>query len=116
VTLSYASDRGDKSTAKWRQAMAKKQLKIPGTEGETIKELNDAAEAYVTERDKRMKLTEKEVAAKDTLINVMKNHKLSVYKDDDADPPLIITLTAGKDQLKVTREESDEDAAEKLSA
>jgi hypothetical protein len=96
--------------------MAKKQLKIPGTETKSIKEIDDAAESYIIERDKRMKLTKKEVDAKVTLIEVMKKHKLTVYKDDDSDPPVVITLTAGKDQIKVTQDESDEEAAEALEA
>lgn len=94
--------------------MAKKQLRIPGTERNAIPELDAAAEVYVKERDKRMSMTEKEVAAKDVLIGMMKKHGLSIYKDEDADPPLIITLTAGKDVVKVVREESDEAAAEAL--
>ena len=92
-----------------------RQPKIKGTERETIKEVNDAAESYVTERDKRMKMTEKEVSAKEKLVEVMKKHELSIYKDDEADPPLIVTLTPGKDVVKVTRDESDESAAEALA-
>lgn len=93
-------------------AKPKKQMKIPGTEPKTIKEVNDAAEAYVDARDERMKKTEKEVEAKEALVAVMKKHDLQVYKDDDAEPPLIVTLTPGVDKVKVTRADGDEDAGD----
>jgi hypothetical protein len=96
--------------------MAKKQKALPGMEKETIAEVDDAAEQYVKERDKRMTMTEKEVEAKQALIYVMRKHKLTVYKDDNVDPPLIVTLADGKPVVKVTRDESDEAAAEALSA
>lgn len=95
--------------------MAKRQKALPGLEKETIGEVDTAAEAYVKERDKRMTMTEKEVAAKDKLIEVMRKHKLTIYKDDNAEPPLIVTLTDGKPVIKVTRDESDEEAAEALA-
>lgn len=93
--------------------MAKRQLKIAGTGGEEIKEVNDAAEAYVEARDKRMKLTEKETEAKEALIAVMKKHDLTVYKDDEANPPLVVTLVPGKDNVKVAEAEveAEEEAA-----
>lgn len=94
--------------------MAKKQLAIPGTERRKIADINAAAEGYVDARDKRMKLTEKEVAAKDALIATMKQHKVDVYRDDDVDPPLVVTLKPGKDGVRVEQleaeEESDDDA------
>lgn len=89
--------------------MARRQTQIPGTEDREIKEVNAAAEAYVTQRDKRMKLTEKEVEAKEALIAVMKKHGLTVYRDDEAAPPLIVTLTPGKDKVKVTEAGGDEE-------
>jgi hypothetical protein len=39
-----------------------------------IKAIEDAAEDYVTVRDKRMKLTDQEVTAKTKLIDVCKRH------------------------------------------
>lgn len=86
-----------------------RQTRIPGTENSEIAEVNAAAEAYVDARDARMKKTEKEVEAKEALIEVMKKHGLSVYKDDDATPPLIVTLSPGKDKVKVTRAEDEAD-------
>lgn len=55
--------------------MAKAQLEIPGTERPVIKAIETAAEAYVDLRDKRMSLLEKEIQAKENLINVMMKHQ-----------------------------------------
>jgi hypothetical protein len=92
--------------------MARKQLEIAGTERKRIKEVDDAMESYVDARDERMALTEKEVDALAALATVMKKHKLNVYRDDNADPPLVVEVTPGEDKIKVKRvkvkEESDE--------
>ena len=95
------------------KAKKPKQTEIPGVERKKVAELDRAAELYVEARDERMELTEKEVAARDALIAVMKKHSLSIYKDDDASPPLVVTLIPGEDKVKVTRadDEAQEDAA-----
>jgi hypothetical protein len=89
--------------------MAKNQLPIPGTERKSIAEIDDAAEAYVKERDKRVKQSEREVDAKQALIAVMQKHKVEVYKDPSADPPLIVTVTPGKPGVKVTEAPDDDE-------
>lgn len=94
--------------------MSKKQLQVPGTERPTVKEIDDAAEAYVEQRDKRMKLSEKEKAAKDALIGAMKKHALTIYRDDSHSPPLVVYLTTGEDKVKV--EAADELADDEDSA
>jgi hypothetical protein len=85
--------------------MAKKQLEVPGTERKTNKEIDDAAEGYVEARDKRMKLGEKEKAAKDSLIAVMKKHGVNVYKDESAG---LIVMLQVKDGVKVSAAEDVE--------
>ncbi len=95
--------------------MPKKQLKIAGTEQERIKEVEDAAEGYVDARDKRMRLTKKEVEAHAALLAVMKEHKLTVYRDESVTPPLLVTLIPGKDKVKVAQtevEDGDEETDE----
>jgi hypothetical protein len=86
----------------------KKQLPIPGTEKETIKEVDTAAEAYVNARDERMQLTERESEAKEALVHVMKKHNLEVYRDENAVPPLVVTLIPGEDRVKVSRAKEEE--------
>lgn len=79
-------------------AKVKKQAEIPGTERKKVAELDHAAEAYVSARDERMELTEREVEARSALISVMRKHNLTVYRDEDAEPPLIVTLVPGEDK------------------
>lgn len=98
--------------------MPRKQLDIPGTERQTIKEIDDAAEAYVDARDARMKKTEKEHEAKDALIAAMKAHNTLVYRDESVDPPLVVTLV-DKSTVKVTEAPAesvgDEDSSEEAA-
>ena len=86
--------------------MAKKQLEIPGTEQEVIEEIEQAAESYVSIRDKRMLLTEKEVAAKEVLSQAMHSHNLTSYSYDD----MMVTVEA-KEKVRVKRiqDVSDDD-------
>lgn len=81
-----------------------KQISIEGTERKQIKEVADAGKEYVRCRDGRMRWTDKEVPAKETLIRVMKKYKLDIYHDDESSPPLLITLKEkpAKDEIKVT--------------
>ncbi len=85
--------------------MTKRQTEIPGTERKSIKELDSAAEAYREERDARMKKSEHESVAKQALIDLMKKHKVDVYRDDDAG--IVVTLIPGKDGVKVTEAENE---------
>ncbi len=94
----------------------KRQLEVPGTERKKLKEANDAAEAYVDARDTRMRHTTKEVEARDALVAVMKKHNLSVYRDDEVDPPLLVTLTPGVDKVKVQRLKDGEEDEESEAA
>lgn len=85
-----------------------KQDELPGVERPKIKEVEDAAEAYEEARDERMKLTEEETEAQVALVEVMKKHKVKVYKRADANPPWIATLTEGKDKASVKRQKKKE--------
>jgi len=70
-----------------------------------IPQLDKLAEAYVTERDKRLKQTPKEVAAKVKLIDALHAHADElrtpdgdlVYRYDER----LITVTPGKEKLRV---------------
>lgn len=88
-----------------------RQSTIPGTERKVDAEVAAAGVAYVQQRDKRMGLTKKEKAAKDALIALMRKKKVDVYRDDDANPPVILTLTEKYDvkATKVQEEDEDED-------
>lgn len=94
--------------------MAKKQKALPGMEREVHEEVDVAAEVYVKTRDKRVKLTEHEVADKAALIAAMQKHKLTVYKDEERG--LVITLTPGKTGVKVQELKDDEAADDEAEA
>lgn len=68
--------------------MPKKQQDLPAIEGEgvapkKIPAVEKAADKYVEIRDKRMAMTEQEVTARAGLIEMMHEHKLTVYTYDD---------------------------------
>lgn len=105
-----------------------RQKDLPGIERKTIEEVDVAAEAYEAARDERMACSESETVAKQALIAVMQKHKLKVYRDENADPPLVVTIEKPDPTVKVKRmptplqaqedendEESDEDAAKALA-
>lgn len=92
--------------------MAKRQAEIPGTERVVDKDVEVCAEVYVKSRNKRIKASEAEVADKTALIEAMRKAKLTVYKDEDHG--LVITITPGKPNVKVTEDEpaNDDEEAE----
>lgn len=84
-----------------------RQKEIPGTERPKIQEVEDAAEVYVKSRDKRIKASKAESTDKAALIAAMQKHKLNVYAI--ADEGLVVTVTNGKPEVKVTEsKEADE--------
>ena len=87
-----------------------KQATIPGTNQKAIPEIDRAAEAYVEIRDKRMKLTTKEVEAQATLVAAMQKHTLTAYRCTSTDDPLDVTMvTVNKAKVRAPK---DEDEAE----
>lgn len=93
--------------------MAEKSQDFPGMERPSIKAIDNAAEEYVQIRDKRMKLTENEVAAKTKLMDVMeKNYdKLGIdgdgnriYRYDE-----MVVIFSDKKNVKVKHITSDPD-------
>lgn len=87
----------------------------PGVAPVRIKEVDELAEDYVKERDKRCRQTPKEVAAKTKLIEALHKHADAIGRDtqgvlryefDD----FVIELKPGKEKLKVsTANEYDEE-------
>ena len=55
---------------------------LPGFEGKSIKEVEDAAEDYVEARDSRMAKQKIEKDCHDRLMLLMGKHKLSAYEYD----------------------------------
>ena len=89
------------------------QAEIPGTERPKIREIDEAAEAYVSVRDTRMSLTEKGVAAKKQLVNLMHAHADDIGRDAEGGlsyrySDMLVTLRPKEEVLKV-KHVSDED-------
>lgn len=94
--------------------MAKKQLEIPGTERPSIKEIEEAAEVYVDARDKRMRMLEKEIAAKANLLTVLLAHEGELETDGEGNRVYsydeeIVILKPGKRNVKVRALKEAED-------
>lgn len=90
-------------------AKPRKQKTLPGMERKVIKEVSDAAEAYVEARDTRMAHTVKEADQKEALLAVMEKNKLEVYTDPDAVPPFTVTIKKGKANVKVEKRDASAD-------
>ncbi len=91
-------------------------MKGPGVEQPEIAEIEEAAEAYVNIRDKRMKLTESEVSTRAVLSTVMHAHAGELPKDEDGNTfyPFDgrrVILLCGKERIKV-KSMDDPDEAE----
>lgn len=61
----------------------KRQGEIKGTERPSIKALDEAATKYVTERDERMRLLQREIDAKATLIQRLHEHEDQLEENGD---------------------------------
>lgn len=100
--------------------MARKQKELPGLERQSIKELDVAIETYNEHRNAWVAAREKVQAAKAQLIQVAKEHKVTTYRDETADPPLVLTLTERDDVVKVVEMapelDEDEDGGEVVEA
>lgn len=85
-----------------------KQTELPGTERAKIPAIEIAADEYVKVRDKRMKLTEQEVAAKTKLTEALLAHEDQLDENGDGDRVYryddeIVILQSGKVNVKVRR-------------
>ncbi len=60
-----------------------RQADLPEMTERKIKDIEEAADDYIEQRDARMSLTKKEVAAKGELKKVMMRHKKDRYESED---------------------------------
>jgi hypothetical protein len=78
--------------------------------------IDQLAEAYVKERDKRLKLTPREVAAKGKLIDALHANKDKLESPDGTITyrydEMTITLTPGKEKLRVTPIDNEDEQRE----
>lgn len=92
-----------------------RQIRIAGTERNDVnEEIENAAEAYVEIRDKRMELTKKEGDSKAVLAAAMKAAKLKIYRCDRMEMEVLIEpgeATLKVKQVKVEATEGDSEDA-----
>lgn len=88
--------------------MAKaKQQDLPEVGDKKFPDLHNAAERYADVRDERMTLTEKEVALKAELLELMHKHKKTSYVCDGVE----ITIVNAEEKVKVKIHGKEEDEA-----
>lgn len=85
----------------------------PGVAPKRIQEIEKAAEAYTTVRDKRVKLSAEEVVAKGNLIGLLHAHEAEIGKDENGVirykfDDTLVELAPKKEVLKV-KDISEED-------
>lgn len=93
--------------------MPKKQAELAGMERPVIKEIEEAAESYRAVRDKRMALTEKEIAAKVNLIQVVSEHHRDLTRNEKGElcyryDDMIVVLKPGSPNVKVRAAHDEE--------
>lgn len=84
-----------------------KQMRISGTEGGTIKELDELAEKYAGLRDRRQQELAKEVECRHSLEEAMAKHRKKLYRADTVG--LVVEIVGGQDKAKVRRIDGGEE-------
>lgn len=79
-----------------------KQAELPGVEKQGNAELDAALELYAEKRDLWVEARTEVQAAKAKLLELAKAAGLTIYRDDNAVPPLVMTLKEREATLKVT--------------
>jgi hypothetical protein len=98
--------------------MAKKQLEVPGTERETIPEVEKVASKYVSTLYERMRLQIDEKVLRQQVLDAMKAHKVKLYivtvetDDEDVDYEIRLKPTGHKLQTKKVKPKVDDDGGD----
>lgn len=79
-----------------------RQQPIPGTERKVNKTVAAAGQAYVHEAALQARQQGKTKAAKELLIAAMQKHGEETFRDDESNPPVIVSLTERRG-IKVTK-------------
>lgn len=88
---------------------ARKQQHLDGMAPPSIPDIDAAAESYADLRDQRMALLQREVAAKQSLLGLMKQHKQSTYRTADG---IDVTVESKEETVKVKRPSANSDEGE----
>jgi hypothetical protein len=82
--------------------MAKKQAELPGMETPRIEELETAIETFFEKRQAWTKAGVELKDAKAMLAELGKKHGITTYRDETANPPLVLALVEREPAVKVT--------------
>lgn len=82
-----------------------RQNELPGIDDRKIPDLHEAALVYEELKQQRMALTPKEVAAKETVLTLMKKHKKKTYRCNGVE----VDLVQETETVKVRVKSGDED-------
>lgn len=97
--------------AKKKKAAAKGRTEtLPGIpKPHHIAEITNAAIEYESVRDTRIEYLAQEIEANEKLVELMKKHDLTEYRDLSLDPPVVVAFKVSeKLRAKVTREKMKE--------
>lgn len=95
-----------KAKAEESKKLAPRTIPLPGTEDERLEEVSAAAAEYQDAKERRMKLTEREVEKQRELLALMKEHKLKRYFDREAG--LLVEVVMTEEKAKVYRRTDDD--------
>lgn len=71
---------------------------LPGVERQRFKDVEEAAEDYQEAKEALGQAGEDLAESKKTLRAVMRKHDLTIYRDDNVSPPLVVTRNPGEDE------------------
>jgi hypothetical protein len=86
--------------------MSTRQTRIPGSDADRHKDLDDLGARYAEARDARMQLLAEEVELKEELHQMMKRYELTEYRIIDSTPNLLVTIETVEETVKVKKLEA----------
>jgi len=83
--------------------MSTRQTRMPGTDTDRHKDLDQLAAKYVEARDARMQMLQEEIELKEELHQLMKSYGLDSYRIIDTTPNLLVTIEVTEETVKVKK-------------
>ncbi len=80
-----------------------KQTRMPGTDADRHRDLDNIAAKYVEARDARMQMLQEEIELKEELHQLMKSYNLESYRIIDTTPNLLVTIEVTEETVKVKK-------------
>ena len=87
-----------------------RQTRMPGVDEPAVAEIDDAMQAYAEVRDARARLSKKEAAAQETLMETMRRHDKRIYHSVALGKRVVVV---GKEKAKVEDDDHGESKRKK---